>query len=55
MELNFDDFNFDAMPEKDDAAGWVSWFSAALQALIKLIASMFSSLKNTLAADAEEE
>lgn len=44
MDLNFDDFNFDGMPEKGDAAGWVTWFAQALQALIKMITGLFAKL-----------
>ena len=44
MDLNFDDFNFGAMPQDGDAAGWVAWFGNALQALIKLITGLFNKL-----------
>lgn len=45
MDLNFDDFKFDEMPEQGNAAGWVAWFGNALQALINLIMSLFNKLK----------
>ena len=44
MDMNFDDFNFGAMPQDGDAAGWVAWFGNALQALIKLITGLFNKL-----------
>ena len=44
MDLDFSDFNFDAMPEGDDAAAWVTWFGNALAALFKLVSQLFAKL-----------
>ena len=41
-----EDFSIPAMPEnQDDAAGWVTWFAACMQALISLIMNLFNKIK----------
>ncbi len=42
----FEDISIPEMPtNKDDAAGWVAWFGACMQALINILKSLFGKLK----------
>ena len=43
----FDDISIPEMPtDQNDAAGWINWFAACMQALIKLIMGLFGKLKD---------
>ncbi len=43
----FDDISIPEMPtDQNDAAGWITWFAACMQALIQLVMGLFGKLKN---------
>ena len=43
----FDDISIPEMPtDQNDAAGWITWFAACMQALIQLVMGLFGKLKD---------
>lgn len=43
----FDDITIPEMPtNENDAAAWITWFAACMQALIKMITGLFGKLKD---------